>query len=291
MPGRLQNLDMDLLRTFAVIAETRSFSRAAERLLRSQSTLSLQVKRLEEQIGKRLFDRTPRSVRPTAEGETLLAYAHQILALNDAVVARVNEPHVAGIVRLGTPEDFATRHLPGVLSRFAHAFPAVALEVTCDLTLTLLDRFRAGDFDLVLVKREPASTAGGTRVWREPLVWAAADRSLVERPGPLPLVASPPPCVYRKRATEALERSGRDWRVAYSCASLAGAQAAVRAGLGVTVLPKDMVPEGLAVIEDERLPDLHDTEVALLAADPLSAPARRLADHIVRSLEQSAGPG
>lgn len=288
MPGRLQNLDIDLLRTFAAIADTRSFSRAADRLLRSQSTLSLQVKRLEEQVGKRLFDRTPRSVRLTAEGETLLGYAQQILALNDAVVARVNEPHVAGLVRLGTPEDFATRHLPQVLSRFAHAFPAVALEVTCDLTLTLLDRFRAGDFDIVLVKREPVSTSGGTRVWREPLVWAAAERALVEGGGPVPLVVSPAPCVYRKRATEALERIGRDWRIAYSCASLAGAQAAVKAGLGVTVLPKDMVPDGIAVIEDGRLPDLHDTEVALLAADPLSAPARRLADHIIRSLEQPA---
>ena len=124
------------------------------------------------------------------------------------------------------------------------------------------------------------------RVWREPLVWVAADRLAVPAQGPLPLVLSPPPCVYRKRATDSLNAARRPWRIAYSCASLAGQHAAVKAGLGMTVLPKDMVPAGLATIERrEDLPDLHDTEIALLSARKLSAPARRLHEHIVRSLE------
>ena len=107
---------------------------------------------------------------------------------------------------------------------------------------------------------------------------------------PLPLVVSPPPCVYRKRAVDALDRSKRRWRVAYSCASLAGQHAAVRAGLGVTVLPKDMVPPGLVAVERRSLlTDLHDTEIALLARRGLSPPARRLHDHIVRSLESEGG--
>lgn len=284
--NRLRNLDIDLLRAFVTVAELGGFTLAADVLLRRQSTLSLQIKRLEDALGRRLLDRTSRRVRVTAEGESLFAHARQMLELNDRIVASLSEPALAGTVRLGTPEDFATTHLPKVLSRFAQAYPAVELEVTCDLTLNLVTRFRHGDFDLVLVKREPERSDRGVRVWREPLVWVAAERLSLSGEGPLPLVLSPPPCVYRKRATDSLTSVRRPWRVAYSCASLAGQHAAVKAGLGITVLPKDMVPAGLAAIERRKgLPDLHDTEIALLSGRKLSAPARRLHEHIVRSLE------
>ena len=283
---RLHNLDIDLLRAFATVADVGGFTRAADILLRRQSTLSLQIKRLEDALGHRLLERSSRRVRLTAEGEALLPHVRQMLDLNDRIVARLNEPALAGNVRLGTPEDFATTHLPNVLARFAQAHPGVQLEVTCDLTLNLMTRFRRGDFDLVLVKREPERSDRGVRVWREPLVWVAAERLTFPGQGPLPLVLSPPPCVYRKRATDSLNAARRPWRIAYSCASLAGQHAAVKAGLGMTVLPKDMVPAGLAAIERrEGLPDLHDTEIALLSARKLSAPARRLHEHIVRSLE------
>jgi DNA-binding transcriptional LysR family regulator len=283
---RLHNLDIDLLRAFATVADVGGFTRAADILLRRQSTLSLQIKRLEDALGHRLLERSSRRVRLTAEGEALLPHVRQMLDLNDRIVARLNEPALAGNVRLGTPEDFATTHLPNVLARFAQAHPGVQLEVTCDLTLNLMTRFRRGDFDLVLVKREPERSDRGVRVWREPLVWVAAERLTFQGQGPLPLVLSPPPCVYRKRATDSLNAARRPWRVAYSCASLAGQHAAVKAGLGMTVLPKDMVPAGLAAIERrEGLPDLHDTEIALLSARKLSAPAQRLHEHIVRSLE------
>jgi DNA-binding transcriptional LysR family regulator len=284
--ARLQNLDIDLLRAFVTIADLGGFTRAAEALLRRQSTLSLQIKRLEDALGHRLFERSSRRIRLTAEGESLLAHARQMLELNDRLVASLNEPALAGTVRLGTPEDFATTHLPQVLSRFAQAYPAVHLEVTCDLTLTLMGRFRKGDFDLVLVKREPERSNRGVRVWREPLVWVSAPQFALPADDALPLVVSPPPCVYRKRATDSLGARRRAWRVAYSCASLAGQHAAVKAGLGVTVLPRDMVPAGLRTFERRSgLPDLHDTEIALLARRALSPPARRLHDHIVRSLE------
>ncbi len=286
MARRLRNLDLDLLRAFVTVAELGGFTRAADALLRRQSTLSLQIKRLEDGLGHRLLERTSRHVRLTTEGEQFLAQARQMLELNDRLVASLDEPALAGTVRLGTPEDFATTHLPQVPARFAQAYPGVQLEVTCDLTLNLAGRFRHGDFDLVLVKREPERSDRGVRVWREPLVWVAAERLTVPKDGPLPLVVSPPPCVYRKRAVSSLDRAHRSWRVAYSCASLAGQHAAVKAGLGVTVLPKDMIPPGLAAIERRlQLPDLHDTEIALLSARNLSAPARRLHEHIVRSLE------
>lgn len=282
---RLANLDIDLLRSFLAVARTRSFSRAGAELHRTQSTISLQIKRLEDSLGYRLFDRTPRSVTLTPRGEAFSAAAQKLVALNDEIVARINEPDLAGTVRLGTPEDFATSHLPDVLARFAEVYPRVNLEVTCDLTLNLLDGFREGAFDMVLVKREQGRRMDGTRVWREPLVWVGNSPAVGLREM-LPLVVSPTPCVYRKRATEALATAGRAWRIAYTCGSLAGSIAAVRAGLGITVLPKEMVPPGLTRLDGVGLPDLPDTEIALLTAATLAAPASRLRDHITRSLEQ-----
>ena len=285
MPKPLTNLDLDLVRTFVTIAATGNFTRAAETMRRQQSTISLQMQRLESALGQKLIERTPRSVSLTSEGETLLGYARRLLDLNDEVVSRVNEPHMQGIVRLGTPEDFATRHLPDLLARFTQAYPAVALEVTCDLTLNLLERFRKGAFDLALIKRErTAREPGGIRVWREPLVWVTSDRDFRFLEGPLPLVVSPTPCVYRKRATEALDRAGRSWRIAYTCGSLAGSLAAVKAGLGIAVLPKDMVPPSLHVIDGRPLPDLKDTEIALLHRERLPVPARRLMEHVIKCL-------
>jgi len=281
------NLDIDLLRTFVTIAEAHNFTRAAERLGRTQSAISLQMRRLEEALERKLLERGPRMVKPTAEGEVLLAYARHILRVNDEAVSRLMEPDLHGVVRLGTPEDFATIHLPEVLASFARAYPRVALEVSCDLTLNLLDRFQAGEFDLILIKREPQGPFGGIKVWREPLVWAALDRSLLATNDVIPLIVAPHPCVYRKRAISALDEVRKRWRIAYTSTSLAGSHAAVRAGLGVTVLPKDMVPQGFQVLgPNDGLPELHDTEIAMKIAPGMpSKPTERLADHIFRTLE------
>lgn len=284
MPRVLKNLDLDLVRTFATIAALGNFTRAAENLRRQQSTISLQLQRLEDMLGQKLIERNPRLVKLTSEGEAFLGYARRMLDLNDEAVSRVNEPLMQGVVRLGTPEDFATRHLPDVLARFVQAYPAVALEVTCDLTLNLLERFRKKSFDLALIKQERSSEPGGIRVWREPLVWVTAERDFWSMKDAMPLVVSPAPCVYRTRATHALDKARRSWRIAYTCGSLAGSLAAVKAGLGITVLPKNMVPSGLHIIDGRPLPDLKDTEIALLQAERLSIPAQRLRDHIIRSL-------
>lgn len=283
----LRNLDLDLLRCFVTIAETGSFTRAGDRLGRTQSTISLQLKRLEEQLGRTVFERTPRAIRLTPEGERLIGVARQILRLNDSAIAELFEPDIAGGVRLGVPEDFATAHLPSVLAAFTEAHPLVELEVTCDLTLNLLERFNSGAFDLVLVKREPSAPLRGMRVWREPLVWVGRDRLAIADMPVVPLIVSPQPCVYRKRAVEALEEAGMRWRIAYTSTSLAGSQAAVRAGLGISVLPREMVPAFLTPIGAEAgLPPLYDTEIALIEAPGLSTTAHRLALHIVAALER-----
>ena len=282
-----RTLDLDLLRTFTAIVDTGSFTKAGTRLGKTQSTISLQVKRLEDTLGRKVFDRTPRSLALTDAGTQLLGSARQLLRLNDATIAQMFEPEIAGRVRVGVPEDFATAHLPAVLSAFAKAHPLVELEVTCDLTLNLLDQFDHGCFDLVLVKREPKEPLTGVRVWREPLVWVARDRETAADLPVVPLVMSPEPCVYRKRAIEALFAMGRNWRPSYTSTSLSGALLAVREGLGIAVLPREMVPDDLtAITGGDGLPLLHDTEIALIECAGISETAHRLAQHVVAALER-----
>ena len=282
------NLELNLVRSFVAIAEVRSFTRAGERLGRSQSAISLQIRRLEDQIGVRLLSRDPRHVVLTPDGEAFLPQARRLLRLNDEILSSLTGGDVEGEVRLGAPEDFATVHLPDILGEFIRANPKATLAVTCDLTLNLLEQLRDGALDLALVKREPLGPDVGTRVWREPLVWVGADESVVEIEGPLPLVVAPSPCVYRKRAITALEGQRRAWRCAYTSPSLAGQQAALRAGLGVTVLPSEMVPHDLVRLGPRHgLPELADTEIALMRA-PTAVPlaAERLAEFILTSLDR-----
>lgn len=285
----MTTLDTDLFRAFLAVHDAGGFTRAAERLGRSQSTVSLQIQKLEHALGGRsLFQRSGRGTQLTPDGELLLAYARQMLRIAEEVSDRFGGTQVAGTVRVGVPEDFATFHLPEVLARFSDAHPRIALDVRCELTIPLLDGFRDGAFDIVLVKREPQGPGGGVRVWREHLVWAACDARRFAAADPLPLVLAPTPCVYRRRAIRALDALGRRWRIAYTSPSLAGALAAVRAGLGVTVLPVEMVPAGL--VELTELPALDEAEIALLRAGSLNRAGELLAAHIVRSLEGIEGP-
>jgi len=293
----MRDLDLDLLRAFVAIVDCRSLSRAAERLNRNQSTVSQQLKRLEERLGATLLDRSPRRMDLTAEGEAILDHARRLLALNDEIVERIQEPKATGVVRLGAPEDFATTHLPDVLARFARAHPQIALEVTCELTVILCEKFSAGELDLALVKREPGANvvvrgrrievSEEARVWREPLIWVAGERRRFLQDEAVPLVVSPRPCVYRDRAVKALEAAGLQWRVAYTCGALAGAQAAVRAGLGVAPLPKEMAPADLFALHPAAagLPELADTEIVLLSAPDVSRPVELLSEFVVAALE------
>lgn len=282
MPNtRLVNLDLDLLRAFTAVAETASFTRAGARLGRTQSAVSLQIQRLETQLGVQLLARDTRRTTPTPAGEALLAQARRLLRLNDEIVAGVTEHNLEGEVRLGAPEDFATAHLPGVLGDFSRAYPHVSMSVTCDLTLNLIEKMSKGELDLALIKREPLGPNIGTPVWREPLVWVAADLSVLSAHPRIPLIAAPAPCVYRKRAIAALEAIGKPWRLAYTSPSLAGQHAALRAGLGLTVLPREMAPDDLILIEaEDGLPPLADTEIALIRANVLPIAAERLADFV-----------
>jgi DNA-binding transcriptional LysR family regulator len=278
------HLDSISLKSFIAIAETGSFSKAASLVGRTQSALSLQIQKLEKNLGCELFDRSGRKATLTDQGEIFLGYARRIILLQLEVYSRLKEPEVEGEIRLGTPEDFATHYLPDVLAAFRKQHPRVQLNVDCDLTLNLMGGFQQQKFDLILVKRDPQRVKGGTKVWREPLVWAGTTSWQDQKP--LPLVVSPKPCIYRARALAALDRAKIPWRISYVSPSLAGTLAAVKAGLGVTVLPQNMLPDGFHSIRNElKLPQLADAEIALIKREGISKAAEMLAVHIVHSLE------
>jgi DNA-binding transcriptional LysR family regulator len=284
---KLINLDLDLLRAFVAVAETKNFTRAGVRLGRTQSTISLQIKRLEEQLNAELFSRDPRKVVLTSQGEGLLVQARRMIRVNDEIIGEMFEHTLEGEVRFGAPEDFATTHLPGILGDYARAYPHVSLSVTCDLSLKLMEKMGHGELDLALIKREPMGAEFGAPVWREHLVWVGAGEDVLRKSAPIPLIAAPAPCVYRKRATAALDAAGIAWRIAYTSPSLAGQQAALRAGLGVTALPTEMVPEEMIIFDEDRgFPPLAEVEIALIrAGKTLPVAAERLATYVLSSLD------
>lgn len=280
MPFQLDSLK---LKSFIAIADIGTFSAAAKTVGRTQSALTLQIQKLEGDLGCQLFDRSARRVSLTEQGEIFLGYARKIVQLQWEVFSKLKEPDIEGEIRVGTPEDFATHYLPNVLASFRKQHPRVQLNVSCDLTLNLMKGFERGEFDIILVKRDPQSTRGGTKVWREPLVWAAAEQWQPEKP--ISLVLSPKPCIYRARALAALDRAHKPWHLTYVSPSLAGTIAAVRAGLGITILPSNMLPSGICDVgKNFKLPDLPDTEIALLKREGLNKIGEVLTDYLVHSL-------
>lgn len=281
------HLDPMALQSFVALAETGSFTKAAERVGRTQSAVSQQISRLEEILGAVLLVRK-RKVSLTEAGEVLLSYARRMLQLQQEVLERFREPELQGEVCFGLPEDFATVFLADVLVEFSQSHPRIMLNVECDLTLNLLARFRDQEFDLVLLKMSrPEDFPNGVEVWSETLEWVGRGEPEVEEQrarGFIPLVLSPKPCVYRARTTEALEKVGLPWRIVYTSPSFAGTIAAVKAGLGLTVLPKNMIPAGLHALKNRYLPDLKDTHISLLTKEPCSKAVQSFAEHILKRL-------
>lgn len=256
-------LDAITLQCFLAVAESGSFTRAAERVGRSQSAVSQQIAKLERLLGKALLTRG-KEISLTPEGEIFLRYAKQIFALQREAIDLFREPELAGEVRFGLPEDFASVFLADVLVEFVQIHPRIQLNIECDLTLNLFERFKRREFDMVLVKMSrPEDFPNGLDIWSEPLEWVG-EPDLADTGEPVPLVLSPQPCVYRASALRALQNAGQDWRVVFSSTSYAGTIAAVKASLGITVLPRNMVPRECNVFAAHKLPSLEDTHVSLL---------------------------
>jgi DNA-binding transcriptional LysR family regulator len=294
-------LDPDLLRAFVLIAEGRSFTRAADRVGRTQSAVSMQIRRLEQMLGQTLLVRTSKGVQPTPQGAWLLDRARDLLALNDEIITNFRAPPMVGSVRLGTPDDYALNWLPGILARFAEAHPAVELDVTCLNSDVLVEQFRQGQLDLTLVSegQEPPGVAA-QRIWRGPLRWVGSATHGLHRRDPLPLALSRPSmnptrpefaCAWREAALASLRAAGRDCRVTYNSATQTGCFTVALAGLAITVSTPTTLPVGLAWLgEAEALPPLPDMGILLLRHESaLGVPAvDTLAAHIQEGFRRAA---
>jgi DNA-binding transcriptional LysR family regulator len=284
-------LDLDQLKTFVAIAESGSFTRAAEVVHKTQSAVSMQMRRLEERIGKAIFSRDGRVSKLTEDGERLLGYARRIVRLSHETIAAFDETELSGSVRLGTPDDYADRFLPEILARFARSNPRVEVSVVCEPSLTLMDMARAGDIDLAIV------TACGempTEVLREePLLWVTSAAHHIEKEEVLPLALSKAPCVWRSAGLESLAAVGRKYRVLYTSGNSTAISAAVLAGLAVTVLAESALRPGMRVLsEADGFPRLPSCEIGIIRSwnRQASSIVDKLAEHIVSSLDNLSVP-
>lgn len=282
----MKNLPTELLRAFVAVAELRGFTPAAELLGRSQPAVSLQIKRLEQLLGRALLLRSGHSIQLTTGGEELFRYARQILALNDEAFARVAGGQVSGRLRFGIPSEFATTLLPRIIGRFLQAYPAVTLEVSCELSKQLLAPEQRGSFDLILALQDDPGAQVESRVKVDELVWVSGPEYDLNPLDKLALIAAPEGCIYRKRGIERLDSAGVAWRMVYTIPDLTGIQAAIEEGLGVTVLARSTVPQNLRVLRPAgRLPVLGKVGISLLhRAGHHSEAASRLADYVRASL-------
>ncbi|WP_421266296.1 LysR family transcriptional regulator [Aeromonas veronii] len=278
-------LDPLLLRSFVAIIDTGSFTRAGERVHLTQSTISQQMRRLEQQIGCPLLDRSGRQVVATAEGEQLLGLARRILALLAQAEEQVSEGSIS--LSLGVPEDFAAGAITPVLAAFARDYPEVRLEVESGLSHHIWQRFAAGELDLALVK-QVRGQGSPLASWREPLVWVDSRDWPAKGRDPLPLVAFPSEGLYRQQMTEALDGLGRRWRIAYVSASLASLQGAVSAGIGVSLLPKRLMPADQLALT--QWPKVAPVELALHAGGSGSEPLTRLSAALIALCDEVMGP-
>ena len=274
-------LDLDLLRSFVSVVDSGGFTRAGERVHRTQSTVSQQIKRLEDDLGQPLLNRTGKDVTPTEAGERLLSYARRLLSLAEEARDVLAGPSKEGAVRLGIPEDFAAYRLTKLLASFSRSRPGLRLDVRVDQSTYLRRDLERGELDLALFKRS-AGEKGGIAVWAERVHWVTSKTHPIDAEmRSVPLIGFPTGCLYRSRAIHAIESAGRAWHMAYTSSSLTGIQAAVAAGLGLSILSE------IAIQADHRVLTAKDgfapidkTEVALVASPDASPATLRLADRL-----------
>ncbi len=276
-------LDIDMLRCFLEVAETQSFTRAGSNIGLTQSGVSVKIRRLEERLGLPLFNRTRKRLSRTPEGDMLWDYAGRILSVHDEAVSRLTKPEASGKLRIGLIDYFLPDLLPTILSKFRRQYPNIHLEVQTGIGINLIPLFEKGDLDLVVAGKD--AYQGRCRILtQEPLTWvigknkeASVHETIVH------LALLPSPCNFRKIATESLEKANRKWEVLFTGSSIASIQAAVQAGMGVSVLPRGALTEGLQRAPSQmELPDLPMYALVLIIDEQSANDAR---DVFVRYLE------
>jgi DNA-binding transcriptional LysR family regulator len=279
-------IDIDQLRTFIAIAETGSFTRAAEVVHKTQSAVSMQMKRLEERLDRPIFARDGRASKLTEDGERLLDYARRIIKLNIEALAAFSEAELSGRVRLGVPDDYADRYLPEIMARFSRVYPAVELTVVCAPSSELVEHIERNDLDLAIVTNcEGSHPAESFRLER--LLWVTSNRSSIHLEERLPLALGRPSCMWRRSAIERLEAVGRAYRVLYTSANSGAVAAAVLSGLAVSVFPESGLRPGMRVLSPaDGFPELASCRIGLVRnPHESSSLANALAEHIISSLD------
>ena len=280
----LPNLDIDQLKTFLAIADVGNFTRAADEVNKTQSAVSMQMKRLEDVLGRPLFARDGRGSRFTHDGERLVEYARRIVALSDEAVAAFTKPDITGTVRFGTPDDYADIFLPEVLARFNRTHPLVTVDVECYSSAVLNDRVQRGELDLSILTFY--GERNGEHVRREELVWATSARHSLHLLEELPLAVSHTGCVWRKLVVEALESVGRKYRIAYSSPNSSTLNAAVLQGLAIAAMPEICLRPGMRILtEADGFPKLGVFDIGMIRKPgKLSSAVEALARHVQEGL-------
>lgn len=257
------------LRTFLAVAETLSFTRAAERLNLSQPTVSQHIRKLEAAAGRLLITRDTREVRMTDNGDAMAGFARSILAAHQAATAYFSGSAMRGRLRFGMADDLAITGLPRILRHFRQLYPHINLELTVSQSDKLNRKLRAGQLDLVFIKWL-AGADEGTTVRRDTFAWVGQERTSIEPGAPVPLIGYPAPALSRQLAINALEKAGRTWRITCTTREVNGILAAVRAGIGIAVLPQSLIPEDLMQVHSSfDLPPIGEVDFTLLA-NPLA---------------------
>lgn len=282
-----KRLDLDLLGTLVAIADGGSVSRAAVRVGRTQSAVSMQIRRLEQEIGSPLIERTGRGVRLTPTGEHTVRHARRLLQFHDEVLADLISDNPIGTVRFGLADDYVDAFLPSLISTFSARNPRVAVDIVCAATPALRRELQEGRIDLAILTLPHSPKRYRLRL--EPLVWVGAEHGSAESMDPLPLALSLPASVDRKAALRALRAIGREYRIVYESGSGAGLMGVVRSNLAVAVLARCTVPADFRILAAPHgLPDLPTVDLVCAIARSAPPPARRLADHITAVLPRIA---
>ena len=275
-------LELDLLRTLVAIADTGSFNKAARAVFRTPSAVSMQMKKLEEQVARPLFAKDGRSVILTPDGEALVGYGRRILKLADEAMQRFRAPEMQGVIRLGAPDDYAGQFLPAILARFASSHPNVEVDVACQSSMELLAQLDAHKIDIALVSSGHGQQSG-MAVHREPLVWAGLRHGCAHEKNPIPLALSHVGCCWRRQALHALDREAIPYRIAYTSKHYLGQVAAVMGGLAIAPLPLSSVKGDLKVLSEE-LPAIGHYEIELRQSSAASGPlVDALTNHIINN--------
>jgi DNA-binding transcriptional LysR family regulator len=284
-------LDLDQLQTFIAIADTGSFTRAADEVHRTQSAVSMQMRRLEERIGKPLFEKEGRGNRLTEEGERLLSYARRLIHLNRETLAAFDDRRLEGTLRIGTPDDYADRFLPEIMARFARSNPRVELTVICEPTPGLAEHIRRGNLDLAIVTHNDARGQSEV-VRREPLLWVTSANHATHEQEILPMAFGRPTCIWRRAACDVLDQMNRDYRILFTSFSATVITAAVLSGLAISVLPECALRPGMRVLgETDGFGTLPDCRIGIMRGHT-SRPelVDALARHITESLDNISVP-